>query len=180
MPTSGRCWFNSWDASGVPHWRLTRRTISDSEKRRRMVSFGSARDMSAASACASADESSSPSMASNASTADKSNAGSPMPRATLTASRASAISVVRPTDAVQRVRPRNQPERFVLRSPFGLTLTDTFAGLGDGVRVCAALQAPARRAPGTGAIATATRASPASSPPRPPFLPGVPRRVDSS
>ena len=40
--------------------------------------------------------------------------------------------IPRPAKAVQRARPRDEPERFVLRPPFGVTLADAFARLDYG------------------------------------------------
>ena len=43
-----------------------------------------------------------------------------------------AGAIPRPAKAVQRARPRDEPERFVLRPPFGVTLADAFARLDYG------------------------------------------------
>ena len=86
------------------------------------------------------------------------------------------FAVPRPCNACALVI---SPSALVLRSPFGLTLADTFGGFDDGgVERAASSASP--RAPGTGAIATATRASPAWSPLRLPFRARAPRRVPGS
>ena len=107
--------------------RRTRCTTSDSTKRCRIVSSGSADEMRTSSARASANDSSSPSSASNASSASRSSAGSAVTRATTTALSGVGDRVARATEAVQGVRPRDEPECLVLRAHSGVTLVDAFA-----------------------------------------------------